>query len=46
MGWTYTWYYLNWGWKGESDNWYALGNFMGNGHNYDTSLNVTYGMRK
>lgn len=46
MGWTYTWYYLNWGWKGESDNWYALGNFMGDNVNYDTALNVTYGMRK
>ena len=46
MSWTYNWYYLNWGWKGSDNNWYALGNFLGNGQNYDTSLNVTYGMRK
>lgn len=46
MAWTYNLYYLNWGWKGSDDNWYALGNFVGNGQNYDTALNVTYGMRK
>lgn len=46
MAWTYNLYYLNWGWEGQSDAWYAAGNFMGNNQNYDTALNVTYGMRK
>ncbi|GGM91688.1 hypothetical protein GCM10010967_25910 [Dyadobacter beijingensis] len=46
MAWTYNMYYLNWGWGDDDDNWYALGNFVGDGHNYDTYLNVTYGMRK
>ena len=46
MAWTYALYYLNWGWEGDSDGWYAGGNFMGDNQNYDTALNVTYGMRK
>lgn len=46
MAWTYNSYYLNWGWNGSSNGWYALGNFVGNGVTFDTFLNVTYGMRK
>jgi hypothetical protein len=45
MAWTYNMYYLNWGWEGKDNGWYAMGNFTGNAQNYDTSLNVTLGMR-
>ncbi|KAA6439172.1 hypothetical protein FEM33_12890 [Dyadobacter flavalbus] len=45
MAWTYNMYYLNWGWGGNDNGWYAMGNFIGDKVNYDTSLNVTLGMR-
>ncbi|KAA6439174.1 hypothetical protein FEM33_12900 [Dyadobacter flavalbus] len=45
MSWTYNMYYLNWGWEGNDNAWYATDNFLGKGVKYDTSLNVTLGMR-
>lgn len=49
FGWTY--YHMNWGWGDQygENAWYAMDNLypsmFPNAVDYDTSLNITYGMR-
>ncbi|WP_409681995.1 C10 family peptidase [Algoriphagus aquaeductus] len=46
--WSYTWYYMNWGWNGSSNGWFGSGNFAPNGSlgpNYNNGLKMITGIR-
>lgn len=45
--WHYSWFYMNWGWNGGANAWYASGVFQPNGSNsnYNNNLRMITGIR-
>ncbi len=46
--WSYEYFYMNWGWNGSSNGWYAANNFVPNnspGINYNSGLSMISGIR-
>jgi hypothetical protein len=44
-GWGYEYYHMNWGWHGDWNAWYVMGNLSPNGTNFDTYMHMIYGIR-
>jgi hypothetical protein len=46
--WEYHQTYMNWGWDGDANGWFALGDFSptGSSYNYTGNLRMAYGFRK
>ncbi|MEP0713082.1 MAG: C10 family peptidase [Algoriphagus sp.] len=48
MEWSYTWYFMNWGWNGSQNGWFSSGVFApygSGGSNYNNSLKMITGIR-
>lgn len=43
--WSYTWYYMNWGWDGGSNGWFASGVYSPGSSNYNNGLKMITGIR-
>ncbi len=48
MEWSYSWYYMNWGWNGNQNGWFSSGVFApygSGGSNYNNGLKMITGIR-
>ena len=44
--WSYTYFYMNWGWEGGSNAWFASGNFNPGNSNYNNYVHMIKGIRR
>lgn len=48
MEWSYSWYFMNWGWSGSQNGWFSSGSFApygSSGDNYNNGLKMITGIR-
>ncbi len=43
--WGYEYYHMNWGWHGDYNAWYGMGNLSVGGTNYNSNMHMIYGIR-
>ncbi|RZK97158.1 MAG: hypothetical protein EOO89_33410 [Pedobacter sp.] len=43
--WAYSYIHMNWGWAGDSNGWFAFGQYNPNGNNYNANLHIVSGIR-
>ena len=44
--WSYTYFYMNWGWNGASNAWFAAGDFNSGNGNYNNQIHMIKGIRR